>query len=360
MKVLHISRTMGQGGAEKVVYQICKDAKGIEMVIASTGGIYEEELLKLGVKHYSIPDIDSKNPIILIKTILKLKKIIKKEKISIIHSHHRMAAFYSKILTIFNSKIKRIYTAHNIFYNKKMLLKYALSGSTIVAVGDGVKKNLTQFYEIEEEKIKVIYNSIEELKEINKPTDDFLKNKSNKILIGTVGRLSVQKGIDVFISAIAELIYKNKNIFAIIIGEGELNEELKDLSRSLNIEDNVKFLGYRSDVIELISQMDFIVLASRWEGFPLTPIETFSVGKAIIVSNIEGNNEIVNDEYNGLLFEKDNINELKDKMEILVEDTEKRNILEQNAKKTFNEKFSYNAFIDKYIEVYNSVGVMED
>ncbi len=355
MKVLHISRTMGQGGAEKVVYQICKDVKGIEMVIASTGGIYEEELQKMGVKHYAIPDIDSKKPIILIKTILKLRKIIKKEEITIIHSHHRMAAFYSKILTIFNKKIKRIYTAHNIFYNKKMLLKYALNGSTIVAVGDGVKKNLTQFYEIEEEKIKVIYNSVEELKEITKPTDDFLKNKSNKILIGTVGRLSVQKGIDVFISAIAKLIYKNKNVFAIIIGDGELNEELKKLSQSLNIEDNVNFLGYRSDVLELISQMDFIVLASRWEGFPLTPIETFSVGKTIIVSNIDGNSEIVIDEYNGLLFEKNNVNDLKDKMNMLIDNIEKRNILAQNAKKTFNEKFSYAAFIDKYIKIYSDL-----
>ena len=79
MKILHISRTMGQGGAEKVVYQICKDANDIEMVVASTGGIYEEELSKIGVKHYFIPDINDKNPINLIKTFLKLKRIIKKE-----------------------------------------------------------------------------------------------------------------------------------------------------------------------------------------------------------------------------------------------------------------------------------------
>lgn len=355
MKILHISRTMGQGGAEKVVYQICKDSNHTEMVVASIGGIYEDELEKIGVKHYDIPDIDSKNPIVLIKTFVKLRKIIKKEKITIIHSHHRMAAFYSKILNLFYRKIKRVYTAHNIFYNKKKLLKFSLAGSEIIAVGDGVKNNLIEFYEINKEKIKVIYNSIEELKKIDKPKDNFLEDRSNKIFIGTVGRLSEQKGMDIFIKSISELIYKNRNIFAIIIGDGELKEELKKLTQELNVEDNIKFLGYRSDVIELISEMDFIVLASRWEGFPLTPIETFSVGKTIIVSNIDGNNEIVKNEYNGLLFEKDNINELRDKMSILISDTKKRNELEQNAQKTFKEKFSYEVFINNYINLYKNI-----
>lgn len=355
MKVLHISRTMGQGGAEKVVYQICKNSKDIEMIIASVGGIYEKELSKMGVKHYCIPDIDGKNPIDMIKIFLKLKKIIKKEKIDIIHSHHRMAAFYSKILCIFNRKVKRVYTAHNIFYNKKKLLRFSLSGSKIVACGDGVKKNLVEFYGIKDENVNVIYNSIEELEEVSKPKDDFLENRDNKILISTVGRLSEQKGIDIFISSIAELIHKDKNVYGIVIGDGELKEELKELSIKLDIEENIKFLGYRSDVIELISEMDFIVLASRWEGFPLTPIETFSVGKTIIASDIDGNNEIVKNEYNGLLFEKDNINDLRDKMSILISDTNKRKELEKNAQKTFNEKFSYETFINKYINIYNKL-----
>ncbi len=355
MKILHISRTMGQGGAEKVVYQICKDCNNIEMVIASTGGIYEDELSKIGIKHYCIPDINSKKPITLIRTFFMLNKIIKKEKITIIHSHHRMAAFYSKILNIFNKKIKRIYTAHNIFYNKKKLLRFSLRGSEIVAVGDAVKNNLVKFYKIKEERIKVIYNSIEKQKEIDRPKDDFLKNESNKILIGTIGRLTEQKGIDIFISAMSKIINKNKNIFAIVIGDGELMQELESLSQKLEIQDNVKFLGYRNDVMELISQMDFIVLASRWEGFPLTPIETFSMGKTIIASNIDGNNEIVKDEYNGLLFEKDNVSDLAEKINRLIYNTEIRNTLEKNAKKTFDEKFSYEIFIANYNDIYNKL-----
>ena len=354
-KVLHISRTMGQGGAEKVVYQICKDSKNIEMLVASCGGVYENKLSELGVKHYYIPDIDSKNPITMLKIYLGLRKIIKKEKIDIIHSHHRMAAFYSRILCIFHRKMKRVYTAHNVFYNKKMLLRYALNGSEIIAVGNGVKKNLTEFYGIKEDNVKIIYNSIEKAKEINIPQDNFIKEKNNKILIGTIGRLSEQKGIDIFLSAISELIYGNRNILAVIIGDGELRPNLEEQCDKLAIKENVKFLGYRSDVLELISQMDFIVLASRWEGFPLTPIETFSVGKTIIVSNIAGNNEIVQDKINGLLFEKENVEDLRVKIKQLINDTDKRKYYEKNAQRTFKEKFSYEAFINNYEKIYSNI-----
>ena len=63
MKILHISRTMGQGGAEKVVYQLCKDCN-IESFVASSGGAYVAQLKKIGIKHCKINDIANKNPFV--------------------------------------------------------------------------------------------------------------------------------------------------------------------------------------------------------------------------------------------------------------------------------------------------------
>ena len=355
MKILHISRTMGQGGAEKVVYQLCKDNKNAEMYVASTGGIYEEELKNNNVKHYIIPDIDKKNPFLMIKTILILNNIIKKEKIDIVHSHHRMAAFYSKIISIFNKKIKRIYTAHNVFYNKKKLLKFALKGSKIVAVGNGVKNNLSDYFEITEN-VEIIYNSIESKGKLSNPNDKIFENKNDKnIFIGTIGRLTEQKGIDIFIKSLSKNIKKNKNIYGFIIGDGEDKEKLKQLSRDLEIENNIIFLGYRKDVFEVANKMDFLVLSSRWERFPLTPIEVFSIGKTIIASNIDGNNEIVIDQHNGLLFEKDNVDELDAKIKYLINEKSKRIELEKNALNTYKEKFSYDIFLKKYNDLYSSI-----
>lgn len=352
MNILHISRTMGQGGAEKVVYQICKDkTEDTNMFIASTGGILEDKLKESNVKHITIPDINDKNPMKIIKTIMILNKTIKKYNIDCIHSHHRMAAFYARILTIFRNDISCVYTAHNVFYDKIKLLRFALRKTKIIAVGDGVKNNLINVYGINENNIQIIYNSVEMPNKLIEVKDN-LFNKDNKILIGTIGRLSEQKGIDIFIKAIANVIKENKEVYGIVIGDGELREELEKLTETLNISENIYFLGYRSDVLEIISKLDFVVLSSRWEGFPLTPIETFMMGKSIIATNIDGNNEIVVNEKNGLLFEKDDYEELSNCIFRLLQEKKLLKKLEENAKNDYIEKYSYDTFKKKYIEVY--------
>ena len=97
-----------------------------------------------------------------------------------------------------------------------------------------------------------------------------------------------------------------------------------------------------------------MVLSSRWEGLPLTPIETFAEKKTIIASNIIGNNEIVKDGINGLLFEKDDVNELFEKINILVDNAYLRNQMERNAYKDYVEKYSYQKFKDDYANLYQS------
>lgn len=354
MNILHISRTMHQGGAEKVVYQICKDSKENNMYIASTGGAYVKMLEPHGVKHFVIPDIDGKNPFNMFKTIKILLNIVKENNIEIIHSHHRMAAFYSRIICIFYKKIKRVYTAHNVFNDKIFLTKFALNKSKIIAVGNGVKDNLLNVYGLNNEDIEIIYNSIEKPDKITVPDDTLIRNKKDKIFIGIIGRICEQKGMDIFVNALAPLIYKNPNIYGFIIGDGEDKENLKTLVKRLKIENNIIFLGYRQDIFNLISSMDFIVLPSRWEGLPLTPIETFSVGKTIIVSNISGNNEIVKENYNGLLFEKDNVEDLTKKINTLLV-ASNRKPLEIQAIKTYEENYSYESFIQKYNALYKKL-----
>ena len=359
MNILHISRTMGQGGAEKVVYQICKDLDE-NMVVASIGGCYEKELLSIGIKHYIIPDIDNKNPFLIIKTLVILKKIIKNEKIDVIHSHHRMAAFYSRILTLFSgNKVKRVYTAHNVFINRKHLLNFSLKGSRIIAVGNGVKENLINFYNVKENLIEIIYNSVEKPKKENVVNDEIF-NKKDAVFIGTIGRLSNQKGIDIFMKAINEVVTINKNVYGLIIGDGELKKEMINLRDSLAGKNNIVFLGYRSDILDLIKKLNFVVLASRWEGFPLTPIETFMMGKTIIATDIEGNNEIIKNDINGLLFEKDNYLELSKKIKFLINNDNIRKKLENHASEDYIEKYNYRIFVNKYKNLYLELEMMEE
>lgn len=351
MKVLHVSRTMGQGGAEKIVYQLCIDNSEHEQYVISCGGQYVEELEQVGVKHFMIPDMDKKNPFLILECLIKIWYVVLKEHIDIIHSHHRMAAFYARIISIFTGK-KCVYTAHNVFYNKKKLLKFALKNSKIVAVGDGVKRNLMEEYSIPEDRIQVIYNSIK----IEKTGEENLLlkelKKKGKYLIGTIGRISEQKGMDVFVKAIRLVIDKYPNVVGVIVGDGEDRKKIEGLVRELDLSKNIVFLGYQKNVLDIISQLEFVVLASRWEGLPLTPIEVFSQRKTIVASDISGNNEVVKDGINGLLCEVDDTKMFSKKILVLLENPFLQSQLEDNAQKTYEDVYKYTKFIKKYNYIY--------
>lgn len=342
---------MGQGGAEKIVYQLCKDNCADINIVASCGGEYVNLLSKIGVKHIGIPDMQNKNPVNIIKTLIKLNKIVKDNNIEIIHSHHRMAAFYARLIQIKNKRILHVYTAHNVFNDKKQLLRFSLNDATIIACGRTVMKNLNSFYEIDENKINIIYNAIEVPSNIEKIVEPLINR--NNINIGLIGRISSQKGVDLFIKSMPEVIKKFPTTKCFIIGDGENRYNMESLVRGLNLEKNIIFLGFRRDIFNLIEQLDFIVMPSRWEGFPLTPIEVFSMHRTIIVSDIENNLEIVSNEYNGLTFKTENIGELTKKIEDMILINRKE--LEDNAYNTYNKRFSYNQFINNYNSIYKEL-----
>lgn len=354
--ILYFTRTMGIGGTEKVVMQLCKyfSNKFNKIVVCSSGGMHENELQQLGIKHYKIDDIEDKNPIIIFKTLIKVYKIIKNENIDIVHTHHRMAAFYSEILNKL-MHFKFIHTAHNTFHDKKTLTKFALNNAEIIAVGKKVKKNLLDLYELDTDKIRVIYNGIEKYTgEINVVPEIEKFKEKGYFIVGNIGRISKQKGMEYYIQSIHKTIEQCGKIVFFIIGDGEEKINLKKLARDLNIEENLVFLGYRDDVINIIKQLDLIVLSSLWEGFPLTPIEVFSEGKTIIATDVDGTSEIVKDNFNGILIEPKDSNIISEKIIELYKDCKLKNNLENNALKTYTEKYAIDIFNNNYKRYYQS------
>lgn len=359
LNVLHLARTMDQGGAEKIVYQLASGTykSGTHVAIASCGGVYEGMLEEQGILHYRIPDMECKRPETVIRTVKVLIKIVRKEQIDIIHSHHRMAALYAHLLKICFPKIKLIYTAHNVFFDKKLLTRLALSRTQVVAVGEGVRKNLTDTFHINPKKIEIIYNAVQqESIEKNNFHPELQKLKiQGYMLVGSIGRLSVQKGMDVFIRALKMISHKRTDVKGVIIGDGEDREKLQSLIAELGMEDKILMLGYQEHVRTLIRQLDLVVMASRWEGFPLIPIEVFSAGKTLVASDIGGINEIVKNRQNGLLVPKDQIEEFSRAMEELLENLKLRERLEKNGKEYYEASFDYESFLKQYYLVYQNM-----
>lgn len=357
MNILYFTRTMGLGGTEKVILQLCKslDKKVDKIVVCSCGGCNVKLLDNLGIKHYEIKDIENKNPIRIIETFIKVAKLIKNENINVVHTHHRMAALYTKLLSYFY-KFKFIHTAHNTFNDKKKLTNYALNKSEIIAVGENVKKNLTDVYSLNEQNIKVIYNSIEEESIEYKLVKEISECKKNgNFIVGNIGRLSEQKGMLYFVKAAKEVIKKYDKVKFFIVGDGEEKLKIKKMIDEYDLDNYVMLLGYRPDIINIMKQLDIIVLSSLWEGLPLTPIEAFSMGKTVIGTKVDGTPEIIKNNYNGLLVEPKEYSQIADAIVYLYENQEILKKLEKNARTTYEDVFSYNVFVEKYIDFYENI-----
>lgn len=354
--ILFIVRTMGLGGTENVVLQLCEILSGNvnKIVVCSSGGVHETKLQAMGIKHYTIPDIASKNPSDMLKCSLKIRSIIKNENITIVHSHHRMGAFYTELVAPKN--VIKIANAHNTFHDKKELTRFAYRNTKLIAVGEMVKKNLTDFFEIPSSQISVIHNAVKEFDGNIKPIDVLQKAKANgKILIGNIGRLSEQKGMEYFLGAASIVTENHPDVLFVIVGDGELKEQLIEKTNSLNLQDKVLFLGYRSDVQNVMSQLDFIVLSSLWEGLPLTPIEAFSVGKTVIGTAVDGTPEIIRDGIDGYLVEPRNSKAIADKIDFILQNKNIQLSLEKNALQRYKLEFSFKKLTIEYLEYYEDL-----
>ncbi len=355
--ILYFTRTMALGGTEKVILQLCKIMKPEfnKIIVCSCGGVNVEELNKMGIRHYVIPDIEKKDIITVLTIFRIILKIIKNEGIDIIHTHHRMAAFYTRVLGYIRT-FTFIHTSHNTFKDKKRFTKFALEVANIVAVGNKVKDNLCNFYGMTDSQILVIHNAIEEF-EGPIVTVDLLQKykKEGYFLVGNIGRLSKQKGMEYYIKSIPMVLKRFNKIKFFIAGTGEDEEQIKELITDLNLENNLILLGYRNDIQNIMSQLDLIVLSSLWEGLPLTPIEAFSVGKTVVATSVDGTVEIVKNDVNGILVEPRESEQIADAIIKVYEHPQKLKEFESNALITYKQEFSYNVLKSRYIKFYNGL-----
>ena len=347
--ILHISRTMDIGGAERIVYQLSSDLKDEfdSVHVASTGGLWESELAAQGIQHHKILDIDSKNPVTVLKLLFSIHQIIKQKGITIVHTHHRMAAFYIRLLKLVHPKLIHVYTAHNVFKDKLPLYGFALKNAKSVAVGEAVNKNLKEDVGITDS--RVIYNGVV-LKETDDQVDEIISYGGIKL--GCIARLSEQKGLTYLLDAMSLLTIKDIRLF--IVGEGELREELENKVKELNLQDSVIFLGYRKDIVECINSFDFCVLPSVFEGFGLVAIEAFMNSKTLVATDIPGLNEVVTNK-NGVLVPAKDPAALASAIDKLATDATLRQELASQAKKDYENRFSYPMFLENYRALYREI-----
>lgn len=358
IKVLEIIDSLSSGGAESLLKNFVLEAKknnlfNIEIATLYSDDIFRKEIEDAGTPVWTL-GLTYKYDL---RGVTKLIKLIKKRKYNIIHVHLFPADIFSALASLFLPKdIVWIFSDH-CDYNRrrsfkifKILDNFTHSRySKIVCVSKQVELALLNWIPSNKGKTKVILNAV--------PIPKFLNLCSVKTYdILFVGRLTKQKGVEILLKAIK--ILKNeysRNMKIAIVGKGELKEKLNNLTVELEVNREVKFLGVRKDVKELMVSSKIFVLPSRWEGFGLVIIEAMSNMLPVIATNVGPIPEIIENRKDGILVPPENPKALARAINSLLENEELQKKLSQTAYKKVREKYSINAYSVRMLDFYKSL-----
>jgi glycosyltransferase involved in cell wall biosynthesis len=358
MKVLQIINSLNTGGAEKLVATSLPlfINKGISvdlLTISSNKTALRKELEK--DYHGSLFDLTSGslyNPLLIFKIIPYLKNY------DLIHAHLFPTLYWVVLAKWFSfSKVKIVYTEHSTYNRRrsspifKILDKFIYKKlDAIVAISDAVGNNLKEHLGFSKFSFHIIANGVD-INLINSakpyPKDTFFN--ANDFLLIQVSSFRKPKDQNTVIRALLGL---PENIKLILVGEGGLVEESKNLVAELKLNQRVLFLGNRSDIPRLLKTADIVLLSSEYEGLSLSSIEGMAASKPFIASDAPGLREVV---FNyGLLFETGNNEELAKKIARLYNnEVEYKEISLKCFDRSKN--FDIDEMVNKYIQLYKRI-----
>lgn len=361
--ILYLDSSQGMfGGGQVSLFELVKRIDILQFyphVILSEEGELPRRLKASNID-YTIISMPSfkKAGFGFIKTLIKLILFIKHYKISLIHTNTSRSTIYG-ILTAKLLNIPLIWHVRVPLSDGLLDRFLSLFALRLIVVSEAVRK---RFPWLKQDKIEIIYNGVDT--EIFSPgsIDESLRYKlgikNNDIIIGAVGRISPEKGLEFLISAMPEIIKTYPKAKVLIVGEGNekycssLQKTVNELHISFQ---NVIFTGFCSDIFQVLRCVHIFCLPSLTEGFNRSLLEAMSCGLPVVATDIDGNREIVKDGINGLLVPSKDPNSLAYAIIKLIEDKDTSKRIGQRARQFIIENFSIEKNVKKTEELYKKI-----
>lgn len=354
-KLLIIDLGKAYGGMEKQIESILMGLENefdITLAINSNGEFVKKSKC---IKKYNIIKINN-SVRLFCKTILTIIKYVRQENISVVHCNGTPAniigiilkkalgikfisAVHSDILYEFNGIKRFIYK-----FIEGITAKYA---NNVVVVSNNLKYKLISRYKKYSSKFIVIYNGVTFEKEKIKTIKD---NHKFKMLF--VGRLVEIKNIEYLLESIQQIKDSNFEFECNIIGDGELKKKLIESSCQKKIKSYINFLGFKDNIQEYMVNSDLLVMTSKMEGIPLVIIEAFANKLPVVSSSVGGICEMIENNYNGLLFDLNNTEGLSQIFLDIFNNKYDLNKIKENAYKEYKNKWTREVMVEEYKKLY--------
>jgi len=374
-KICCLSGTTVPGGGPEHIYQLLKRLNQNEwevVVCTYQDGSYWDKFNSLGVKTYNLTLRK-----LSLKTPFKLFSILHKEKPDLVHTHGKGPGLYGRIIgKLLNIPV--VHTFHGFHYEDlSPLTKWIHLTADIfltlitdqhIFVSAGEKKKARIIRLLDEENSILIHNGVDHdyIRNLSVNRNAVLKsigceNWENNKILGTLSRLSPEKGVLNLISAFSKANKEIPDLRLLIVGgypeeHEDYYLETKEFIEKENLTEHIRILGYREDAIDILKCMDFYISSSLSEGLPISMLEAFAARIPTIATEITGNKDILRNSIFGVLTEPDSPESLSRGIIKMIQLTAKeRNILVRNAYNRISDHFTIDEMASKTSLLYKHV-----
>lgn len=309
-----------------------------------------------------------------LKAFFKLYSIVKKEKPDIVHTHTAKAGVLGRLAAIFNGVPIKVHTFHGHIFDsyfspiKSKIFLFierflALFTDKVIVVSETIKDDIVKRRRVTKDKnCVVIPLGLELEKFLNCQNSKGIFRKKfgindTMLLIGIIGRLVPIKNHRMFLDVAkkTKINSPNTKVKFIIVGDGELREEIRDYAYELGLKDDVIFTGWAKDLVSVYADLDIVVLTSLNEGTPVSLIEAMAAGKAIVATDIGGVKDLVKTNVNGLLTIPGDIDDFYTKLIFFLNDAQKRKEFGKQGRISVIKKYSKERLINDLELLYQEL-----
>lgn len=316
-------------------------------------------LKRKGIHLYELKELDREISIKKdSKALIKIMKIINRINPDIVHCHSSKAGALGRVAAYLCGIKNIIYTPHAYIAQSPNLsqtkVKFYVGLEKIfgkitkvtINVSEGERQFALQSGIVTTSNSMVIYNGISK-KDRSKKIQ-----KKNRIIIGTVARLSEQKDPITFYNIAKNIVSKYDPVDFRYVGDGPFYEILKNKIEKDNLHKRIQLVGFKNNISGELAEFDIFITTSLYEGMPYALIEALSQGLPIVGTNVTGNNEIIFHDINGYLFNIKDVNGAVQILEFLINNPQKIKSLGEQSYKIYIEKFTIDKMIEKLEKTY--------
>jgi glycosyltransferase involved in cell wall biosynthesis len=364
IKILETIRQGQIGGGESHVLDLVPNLNKEEfepVVLSFTDGPMVDKLKEAGIKTYVV---HTEKP--FDKSVReKVGKIFDDEKFDLLHAHGTRSLSNTYYCAI-NRKVPIIYTVHgwsfhqdqNFFVKKLRIMseKFLIKRTDLTIVvseankRDGIENCGMERYQLVHYGINLDkYNPDKEYPDLKKE----LQIPEGKTSVAFIVRMTTQKDPLTVVRAAAIVAKKTKEVYFLMIGDGDLKENAISLSKELGLDESViRFHNFRQDVPAVLNSIDIYTLPSLWEGLPIGMLEAMAMRKAIVATPADGSKEAIQSGENGLLVPFKNPEALAEAIIKMHNDKELKKKCEINARLTVEKDFELHKMVRNTEDIY--------